>query len=88
MRKKRYKHYPSVLSGVGMVKAKTGICDCCYNVNKQMAKKAEFLWHAEGYLKDARKCKHKKCEKAFKKIVDDEKKHLKMLKDLCRKGVC
>ena len=67
---------------------KTEICDCCYNIHKQMAKKAEFLWHSEHYLKDARKVKHKKCEATLKKIVADEKKHLKMLKELCKGKVC
>jgi hypothetical protein len=34
---------------------KNVICDRCYNMHKQMAKKAEFLWHTQGYLKDAKK---------------------------------
>jgi rubrerythrin len=57
-------------------------------MHKQMAKKAEFLWHSEGYLKDARKSKHKKCEAVLKKIVEDEKKHLELLKGLCKDGLC
>ena len=67
---------------------KTEICDCCYNISKQMAKKSEFLWHCERYLSDAKKAKHKKCVDVLKKIITDEKKHVKMLKDLCKRGVC
>lgn len=67
---------------------KTTICDCCYNMHKQMAKKAEFLWHAQGYLKDAKRCRHRGCEKVLKEIVKDEKRHLEMLKELCQDCLC
>jgi rubrerythrin len=68
--------------------AETGMCDCCYNITKQLEKKAQFLFRAEGYLKDAQKSGHKDCEKVMKQIVADEKKHVDLLKGLCGKGVC
>ena len=71
-----------------MKRTKTGMCDCCYDVTKQLVKKSEFLWYAQQYMKDAKKNKHKKCEQVWKKIIADEKKHVKMLKELCKKGVC
>ena len=67
---------------------KTRMCDCCYNIHKQLAKKAEFLWHAEHYLEDAKKANHAKCAEVLEKILADEEKYLAMLKDLCKDGIC
>lgn len=78
----------AVESCLGDRMTRAGMCDCCYNITKQLAKKAEFLWHSNQYLKDAKKAKHKKCVKVLEKVIADEKKHVKMLKDLCKDGIC
>ncbi|WP_260642639.1 hypothetical protein [Nitrososphaera viennensis] len=31
------------------------LTDCQYNMAKQLEKKLEFLWHLDGYIKDAEK---------------------------------
>jgi len=71
-----------------MPKAKMDVCDCCYNVSKQLAKKSEFLWHAERYLKDAKKKKHAGCARMWKRIIADERQHVRMLKSAMKKGIC
>ncbi len=64
------------------------MCDTCYDISKQLEKKAEFLWHAERYLDDAKKSKRDDVVKVFEKIIEDEKEHIKMLKQLCKEGIC
>lgn len=49
---------------------------------KQLEKKLEFLWHVDGYIKDAEKDGNQECAKVFKQIKADEEKHAKMLKGL------
>ncbi|MBD3210736.1 hypothetical protein GF318_05125 [Candidatus Micrarchaeota archaeon] len=66
----------------------TGLCDCCYNVTKQLAKTAEFLWHSEKYLEDARRANHTRCAEVFEKIIENEKEHLEMLKELAKNDLC
>ncbi len=56
--------------------------DCQYNMAKQLEKKLEFLWHVDGYIKDAEKDGDQECAKVFKQIKADEEKHAKMLKGL------
>lgn len=60
------------------------LTDCQYNIAKQLEKKLEFLWHVDGYIKDAEKEGNLECAKVFKEIKADEEKHAKMLKDLLR----
>ena len=55
---------------------------CQYNLAKQLEKKLEFLWHVDGYIKDAEKDGNQECAKVFKQIKADEEKHAKMLKGL------
>ncbi len=66
----------------------TGICDCCYNVAKQLVKKTEFLWYADRHMVDAQKEKHPKCKATWDTIITDEKKHVEMLKRLIEGGLC
>jgi len=66
----------------------TGVCDTCYDITKQIEKKTEFLWHAEEYLKDAKKANKKKAVAVFEKIIEDEKRHVQMLKELLKDGIC
>lgn len=56
--------------------------DSQYNMAKQLEKKLEFLWHVDGYIKDAEKDGNQECARVFKQIKADEEKHAKMLKDL------
>jgi hypothetical protein len=66
---------------------KTCLNDCSYNCTKQLAKKLELLWNIEKYIKDAKTCNHKECEKVFLQIKKDTEKHTKMLKELIEKKV-
>ncbi len=66
----------------------TGLCDTCYDITKQIEKKTEFLWHAERYLSDAKKADKKRVVEVFEKIIADEKKHVEMLKELLKDGIC
>ena len=59
--------------------------DCSYNCVKQLAKKLEVLWRIDGYIKDAKKLKHKECAKVFEVIKKDTIKHADLLKDLIEK---
>ena len=56
--------------------------DCDYNIMNQLQKKCKFLHRAKLYIKDAEEDKHKKCVSVLKKIIKDEKKHVKWLKKL------
>lgn len=53
-----------------------------YNLSKQLDKELEFLWHVDGYIKDAESDENKQAAEAFKKIKDDEIEHAKVLKEL------
>jgi hypothetical protein len=58
------------------------LTDCQYNIAKQLEKKLEFVWHAEGYIKDAEKEGNQKCAEVFREIKADEERHARMLKEL------
>lgn len=58
------------------------LTDCQYNIAKQLEKKLEFIWHAEGYIKDAERESNQKCAEIFRQIKADEERHAIMLKDL------
>jgi len=61
------------------------LCDCNYNIMKQLAKKMQFLWCVDGYIKDAEKSKDKECAAVFRKIKADEERHAETLKALLLK---
>jgi rubrerythrin len=65
-----------------MQKSEQILTDCQYNIAKQLEKKLEFLWHVDGYIKDAEKEGNQECARVFKQIKADEEKHAKMLKGL------
>lgn len=56
--------------------------DSAYNITKQLTKELEFLWHVDGYIRDAEKEGNQECAKVFKEIKDDEVRHARKLKDL------
>lgn len=58
------------------------LTDCQYNIAKQLEKKLEFTWHAEGYIKDAEREGNQKCADVFRQIKSDEERHARMLKEL------
>ena len=58
------------------------LTDCQYNIAKQLEKKLEFAWHADGYIKDAEKEGNQKCAEVFRQIKADEERHAGMLKEL------
>jgi rubrerythrin len=60
----------------------TVLSDCQYNIIKQLEKELQFLWHVDGYIKDAEKEGNQECAKVFMQIKADEEKHVKMLKGL------
>jgi rubrerythrin len=60
------------------------LTNCQYNMAKQLEKKLEFLWHVDGYIKDAEKEGNQECVRVFKEIKADEEKHAKMLKELLK----
>lgn len=57
------------------------LCDCDYNLTKQLAKKLQFLWNAEGYVKDAEKDGHPACAKLWREIARDEERHANLLRE-------
>lgn len=60
--------------------AKKCLNDCCYNLVKQLAKKTQFLWNVDKYIKDASKAKDTECARMWKQIRKDEERHAEMLK--------
>ena len=58
-----------------------------YNVSKQLDKKLEFLWHVDGYIKDAEKDGDSEAASTLRKITDDEQNHARMLKQLLLRSV-
>jgi rubrerythrin len=65
-----------------MQKSEQILTDCQYNMAKQLEKKLEFLWHVDGYIKDAEREGNLECARVFRQIKADEEKHAKMLKGL------
>jgi rubrerythrin len=61
------------------------LCDCNYNVMKQLTKKMQFLWNVDGYVKDAERKGDKECAAIFRKIKADEERHAEMLRKLLMK---
>lgn len=59
--------------------------NCNYNCIKQLSKQLELLWKLDTYIKDARECKHKDCQKVFEEIKKDMQKHAEILKELVEK---
>ncbi|MFQ6009687.1 MAG: hypothetical protein ACE5J7_01020 [Candidatus Aenigmatarchaeota archaeon] len=70
-----------------MEEKKCIVCDCDYNLIKQLTKKLQFLWGIDGYIKDAEKDGHKDCAELFREIKADEEKHAKKMKELLLKKV-
>jgi hypothetical protein len=58
-----------------------------YNVSKQLDKKLEFLWHVDGYIKDAEKDGDQEAVNTLSKIKDEEQNHARMLKQLLLRSV-
>ncbi|MEO9295401.1 MAG: hypothetical protein ABI347_07360 [Nitrososphaera sp.] len=58
-----------------------------YNISKQLDKKLEFLWHIDGYIRDAQKDGDSQAVDAFTKIKSDEQEHARMLKELLLRSV-
>jgi rubrerythrin len=58
-----------------------------YNVSKQLDKKLEFLWHVDGYIKDAEKDGDQEAVNTLRKIKDEEQNHARMLKQLLLRSV-
>jgi hypothetical protein len=62
--------------------------DCSYNIMKQLVKTNELLWNVDGYIKDAKKAKHKKCQGVLEQIKKDNTKNAKALKELIEEMAC
>jgi pyruvate-formate lyase-activating enzyme len=58
--------------------------DCSYNIMKQLVKTNELLWNIDGYIKDAKKAKHKKCQQVMEQIKKDNMKNARALNDLIK----
>lgn len=65
-----------------MEKATLILTNTEYNLSKQLDKELEFLWHVDGYIKDAESEGNKPAAEAFKKIKDEEVEHAKVLREL------
>jgi rubrerythrin len=72
-----YVRYPG-----GIMQSSQILSNCQYNIAKQLEKKLEFLWHVNGYIKDAEMRGNQECLRVFKEIKADEEHHAKMLKGL------
>jgi len=61
----------------------TNLCldDNCYNLTKQLAKKLEFLSHAQNYVEDANKNNNQSTAKIWQTIISDEEKHAELLRN-------
>ncbi len=61
----------------------TNLCldDNCYNLTKQLAKKLEFLSHAQNYVEDANKNNNQSTVKIWQTIISDEEKHAELLRN-------
>lgn len=55
--------------------------DNCYNLTKQLAKKLEFLSHAQNYVDDANKNNSQSTAKIWQTIISDEGKHAELLRN-------
>lgn len=58
-----------------------------YNLSKQLDKELGFLWHVDGYIKDAESDGNKQAAEVFKKIKVDEAEHARILKELLSKSL-
>lgn len=56
--------------------------DTEYNLHKQLAEELAFLWHVDGYIRDAEEDGNPQAADAFRKLKEDEEKHALMLKGL------
>jgi rubrerythrin len=56
--------------------------DTEYNLHKQLAEELAFLWHVDGYIRDAEKDGNQQAVEAFKRIKEDEERHAQLLKGL------
>jgi hypothetical protein len=62
--------------------------DCTYNIMKQLVKTNELLWNIDGYIKDAKKEKNKKCQHVMEKIKKDNMRNADALKELIEELAC
>ncbi len=61
----------------------TNLCldDDCYNLTKQLAKKLEFLSHAQNYVEDDNKKNNQSTAKIWQTIISDDEKHAELLRN-------
>ncbi len=62
--------------------------DCDYNLMKQLTKLNQLLWNIDGYISDAKKAKHKECQKVLERLRDDTQKNAERLKQILIKKCC
>jgi hypothetical protein len=66
---------------------KSVVCNCDYNMAKQLAKTSQFLWNIDTYVKDAKKEGHSGCVKMWEAIRKDAERHAKLLSSQIKKKV-
>ncbi|MFH1209874.1 MAG: hypothetical protein V1663_03735 [archaeon] len=54
--------------------------NCNYNCVKQLGKKLALIAKVDGYIKDAEECNHPWCADMWRKIKEDEERHVEMLR--------
>ena len=60
---------------------KKPVDDCYYNVHKQLVKRLQFLWNVDNYIKDSKKQGHADCARMWNKIIENEKKNVRLLQE-------
>ncbi len=58
------------------------VSDCCHNLVHHMARVLDDLWRYDQYIKDAKKGKHKQCEKMWRDVAKADAKQLEMLRKM------
>lgn len=69
----------------GKNKQATCLCNCNYNVMRQLTKKLSFLTKVDQYIQDAKRDGHPECAAMWEHIKADEDKHAKMMRDMVAK---
>ncbi|MBR9682751.1 MAG: hypothetical protein GOV02_03685 [Candidatus Aenigmarchaeota archaeon] len=65
-----------------MMENKCNVCNCDYNIMKQLVKLNQFLWNVEGYIKDAKAEGHDDCVATFEEMKSDALKNSEKLKNI------
>ena len=66
---------------------KAVVCNCDYNLAKQLTKSLQLAWNVDTYVKDAKAARHKDCAELWQKVKKNAESQAKLIDAQLKKKV-